>query len=174
MEGVHHRHLVKEARENIRREITQNIEVAKKDEVSVQDDADNMKVNIEKARLLRDKPNDFKQNKMHFNFSWDSFNDSAWRAARDSGALTFMPTAEVQLYADSYNQQDIVNQQAVAIFSSQTDGAAPLFMEKDPKEMHSEDSRALMHDSALSYIRLHTLKQLIEGLDKNYADTLKK
>ena len=174
LEGVHHRHLVKQARENIRREITQNMEAAKKDEVSVQTNAANMKLNIEKARSLRDNPHALEHSQMSFSLTWDTFNDSAWRAARDSGALALMPTAEVQSYADSYEQQDIVTRAAVTIFTEETDSVAPLFMEKHTKDMRPEDIHQLMRDSALSYIRLHTLKQLIEGLDKNYVDTLKK
>ena len=50
VEALHHRHLVREARANIRTELQQNEAQAKTNIGNVQDNADNMKSNIEKAR----------------------------------------------------------------------------------------------------------------------------
>jgi hypothetical protein len=96
VEGLHHRHIVREARENIRREIAQNEAATKQNIDSVQANADNMQANIEKTRQLRANRHALDHNEMHFSFAWSSFNDSAWRSARDTGALIYMPTAEVQ------------------------------------------------------------------------------
>lgn len=172
IEGIHHRHIVREARENIRHEIEVNKSKVEKNEISVQSNADNMKGNIDKARALRDKSG--KIEPMRFSFTWDSFDDSAWRAARDSGALGLMPIGEVQSYADAYGEQDIVNRAAVTIFTNETDGVAPTLMEKNPQDIRPEDVHELMRDCALSLIHLTTLKQLIHQLGKNYADVLPK
>jgi hypothetical protein len=172
VEALHHRHLVREARENIRLEISQNETAARQNLASVQTDADKMKANIEKARQLRANSHALDHASMQFAFEWSSFNDSAWRSARDTGALAYMPTAEVQRYADSYNQQDIVNQQAVAIFTLQSELAAPLFMEEHASDLRPEEIQTLMRECAITELRLTTLKQLMDELNKNYADTL--
>ncbi len=174
VEALHHRHIVREARENIRREIELNEAEAKQNIGYVQTNADSMKTNVEKARQLRANPHALDHGNMQFSFTWSSFNDSAWRSARDTGALTYMPTAEVQQYADSYNQQDIVNQQAVAIFTHESELSAPFFMEKDPSHLRPEEIQSLMRECAVTELRLRSLRQLIEELDKNYAETLAK
>ena len=173
VEALHHRHIVREARENIRQEIEQNETLARENETSVQANAENMKTNMQKARDLRANSHALDHNEMHFNFSWSGFKQSAWLSARDSGALTYMPTAEVQKYADNYVQQEIVSREAVAIFTQQSQIAAPLFMEKGPSDMRPEDIQKLMRDSAETYLRLITLKQIIQQLDKSYAATLR-
>jgi hypothetical protein len=174
VEALHHRHLVREARENIRVEIRQNEEAAKQNIGYVQTDADSMKSNIEKARQLRANPHALDHGNMQFTFTWSSFNDSAWRSARDTGALSYMPTAEVQRYADTYNQQSIVNQEAVAIFTHQSELAAPFSMEEQVSDFRPEEIQTLMRESAVTELRLRTLKQIMEELEKEYADTLAK
>jgi hypothetical protein len=172
--ALHHRHLVREARENIRTELRQNVAEAKKDVGYVQDNADNMKSNIEKARQLRSNSHALEHGEMHFTFTWSSFNDSAWRSARDTGALAYMPSTEVQRYADAYNQQDIVDRQAVDIFTHQSELLAPFVIESDPTDFRPEEIQTFMRESAITELRLITLKQLIVNLGKDYADTLAK
>ena len=174
VEALHHRHIVHEARENIRHEIELNEAEAKQNVGYVRTNADDMKTNVEKARQLRANPHALDHGNMQFSFTWSSFDDSAWRSARDTGALAYMPTAEVQQYADSYNQQDIVNEQAVAIFTHESELSAPFFMEKDPSDFRPEEIQSLMRECAVTELRLKTLQQLIEELGKNYADTLAK
>ena len=174
VEALHHRHLVREARENIRLEIKQNEDDAKQNIGYAQTDADSMKSNIAKTRQLRANPHALDHGNMQFTFTWSSFNDSAWRSARDTGALAYMPTAEVQRYADTYNQQEIVNQEAVAIFTHQSELAAPFFMEEHVSDFRPEEVQSLMRECAVTELRLMTLKQILEELDKDYADTLAK
>ncbi|SNS30839.1 hypothetical protein SAMN05421770_101432 [Granulicella rosea] len=180
VEWMHHRHLVAEARENIHHELEQNSTEAKANTVNVQADADNMKVNMQKARAYLGDSHALDNNEMHFTFKWSSFNDSAWRSARDTGALTYMPTEEVQSYADAYNQQELVDTEAVKIFTAQVELAAPLVAANEPgkkdslSRMSQPDAHELMIGSARMCLRLMTLKQLIEQLDKEYATTLHK
>jgi hypothetical protein len=170
VENLHHRHIVREARENIHREIAQNEAATKSNLDAVQSDADNLQTNIEKTRQLRADRHALDHDKMHFGFQWSSFNDSAWRSAHDTGALIYMSTAEVQQYADAYYQQDIVNQQAVAIFTHQSELVAPFFMEKQSSDFTPEEVQSLLRECALTQLRLMTLKQLIEGQEKAYAN----
>ena len=173
VEWLHHRHIVHQSRENIRRELAENRRSAHADLDHLQANADNMKSNMERARSFRDHPGVSLQGEMHFTFTWDSFSNSAWRAARDSGALVYMPIEEVQRYDDVYEQQDIVDKQAVDIFTHQSEEAAPLVMEADQKGLTREQAQALMKDCATTYLRLTTVKQITQQLDAMYAKALR-
>ena len=173
VEWFHHRHLVREARENIREEIRQNEGETHKDIAAVQANADNMTRNMKMAGLLLHDPHALDNKEMHFTFAWSSFNASAWRSAQATGAVTYMPVAEVQQYADIYNQQEIVQQQAVAIFTRQAEIAAPLNMYDNGSALPPADVHALMLDSAQAAMRLNVLRQLIENLEREYQDALK-
>jgi hypothetical protein len=174
VENLHHRHIVEVARQNIRHEITENNARGAKDIASIKVNSDNVKGNMKRVRDLRTNKHALDNGEMHFDFSWDSFQESAWLSARDSGALTYMPASEVQSYADLYNQQELVEKRATSIFIQETQLLADLVMEQDPADLSPEDVHALLHGAAITYIDLFTLNQLIEQLDKSYTDTLKK
>lgn len=174
VEGMHHREIVKTARENIRHEIEENAAEAKKDIAYVQADADAMQADLAKARALRENRHALDHNEMHFTFEWSGFGDSAWRSAREMGALSYMPASEVQVYADNYVQQDLVQAEAVTLFMHQSELAAPILMEGDPEKMTPEEVQELMHGTAVTYVHLLSLKELTEQLEKNYETTLRK
>ena len=173
VEFFHHRHLVKEAHEQIRAEIEANEHKARMNMTSVQLDASNMKHNMELVHRSLADPHVFDHGEMHFNFAWSGFGSSAWRSARDTGALTFMPPAEVQLYSDLYTQQQIVSDNAVAIFTRQSDIFASILAYDGPDKLPPADAHTLMIDCATAAVRLDTLTQFIKGLDTEYQDALK-
>ena len=174
VEALHHREIVKQARENIRRELEQNEVQAREDAGYVEADYARMQSNLELERAMGKDRKASSHKTMQFTFNWDGFSDSAWRSARDSGALTYMPTDEVQLYSDNYIQGEIVNQQAMEIFTRQADMLGPLLMEKDPSEMEAADVHELMRNTSVTCVRLTELQQLIEQLDAQYKRTLHK
>ncbi len=133
-----------------------------------------MQANLEKARVLESDPHALDHDAMHISFRFTSFNDSAWRSARDTGALTYMPTVEVQKYADVYNEQEIVTQQAIAISTHLSDLAAPLYMEKAISDLPPADVHELLRACSATELHLDTLKQLVERLEQDYANTLAK
>ena len=172
VEMTHHHSLVVEARANIRHELEDNQKATVKDIQSVQEDEARFRKNLETERILRVKPN------MHglsiqATFSWDSTYDSAWRTARDTGALAYMPYAEVQGYADVYGQQEIANSVAVQLFRQQTEAVAPVFTGTDPSKMAQEEMARMLHDTATVYVDLQTLSQILTQLRDQYGDTLK-
>lgn len=172
VEWIHHRHIVHVARENIRHEMQTNRREASIDLRSVQADADNMQQNIVKGRALRLDRHALDHSHVNSELSWSSFDEAAWDSARNSGALTFMPPEEVQRYSDVYHEQEIVNQSAISIFTSQIEIAAPLLMEEKSSDLSAEDIHTLLRDSATSEIRLTLLHQLIQQLDQQYAAAL--
>ena len=170
---VHHRHLLREARENIRQEIEDNHKAAQKDIVSVQKDIDITNVDIDTVRKMRADPKNFKGS-LSYSIQFSSLSDAAWNSARDTGALSFMPYKEVQGYADIYENQKMVNDQVVEIFHRQTLALTPAFMEKSFDKIPVNQTEALLHDTAATLIDLTTLKQIVQALDTQYVAELKK
>ena len=172
VELLHHRHIVREARENIRREIEVNQKQTVEDIGYVKADAARMKTNVAAlGELLKDPK---RHSSMSFQFTWSSFNDSAWRSARDSGALIYMPVTEVQAYADCYAQQELVNKQAVEVFTHQAELTAPLMLSDADQPSDLADLQTVRHETAIAYVRLVGLGQLIDELQSEYAETLRK
>jgi uncharacterized protein (DUF952 family) len=133
-----------------------------------------MKTNVDKARALRANPHALDHNsEFKSEYSWTSFNDSAWTSARDSGALTYMPVEEVQRYDDLYETQRMMNADASESFTRQIELVAPFIMEDGPTNIKPEDLHQLLRDSATAYLRLATLHQILEALKKQYAETLR-
>ena len=171
VEMAHHHSLVVEARANIRRELDDNQKATEKDVRSVQEDEARFRKNLDTERALRDNPN--MHGTIQATFNWNSTYDSAWRTARDTGALAYMPYAEVQRYADVYGQQEIANTTAVQLFRQQTEAIAPVFSGSDFSKMPKEEWNRLLHDSATVYVDLQTLRQILTQLRDQYGDVLK-
>ena len=171
VEWGHHRAVVREARENIRREIEDNKKASTADIENLQKDEALFKTNLSAERTLRDNP------KAHgltigSSFSWSSTSDSAWRTARETGALAYMPYAEVQRYADVYNQQEVANSSAIQLFRQQVEAVAPVFSEDNPSKLSKEEFTRLIHNSATVYIDLRTSGQIVSQLRDQYTTVL--
>ncbi len=172
VEWGHHRALVREARENIRREIEHNRETATEDSENLKKDVALFQANLSAERTLRDNRK-ARGLTISSSFSWNSTNDSAWRTARDTGALAYMPYGEVQRYADVYNQQAIVNNLAIQLFRQQSEAIAPVFSAEDPSSLEREEFTRLIHDTATAYIDAVTLGQTLTQLRDQYTTALK-
>jgi hypothetical protein len=173
VEYVHHRHLVREARENIHQEIADNHKAARDDLGLLQQNLDRTSANIDTIHKMRDNPKDFKGS-LTFTMQFDSFNDAAWESARDTGALGFMPYKEVQEYADLYRSQKMADDQATEALHRETQAMAPVMMEKDFEKLPTNQWDNMLHDTAATLIDLQTLKQFVQQLDAHYAENLKK
>ena len=174
LEAMHHRHLVREARENIQQELKQNEALAVDDARFIQANADNMKHNAGLAHAFLSDPRALDGQHMSFTFTWNGLSDSAWRSARDSGALTFMPLGEVQKYSDIYTQQEIVDREAVDVFTHQPELAGGMMFLDGPGKMTAEETRTLLAGTERTYYRLLTLKDLVEELHDMTAKELKR
>jgi len=173
VEYFHHRTLAHEAREAIRREMSANRKEAAKDLNQLTREIADMQTNAGIARTLRDDPHTALPKHMAFEFDWSSLDDAAWTTSHDSLALTYLPTAEVQYYTDIYNQQKLVNDYAVATFTRQIEAAGPLAV-AGPEKLKPEEVATLVHETSVVAIKLSTLRQLIQQLDQQYADALKR
>jgi hypothetical protein len=168
VEWLHHRHIVREARENIRLEIELNHTTTQHDLNLLQQDIDRTHANIDAIHSLRAHPKKF-DGSINFTMDFTSLDSAAWLSARDTGALGFMPYSEVQRDAGLYEQQRLVNEHATEILHRQTLAMAPVFMENDFTDLPPNQIETLLHDTAATLIDLGTLQLIVRRLDSEYA-----
>lgn len=171
VESLHHRHLVREARENLRREIqinrnhyAENVQTIEKNRRQLARDLD----------LLRDlrsgKP--IEKNALAWGWDWNGYIDASWRTARDTGAVSYMSFDLTNAYSELYFQQDYVNAQALAIINDEPKSAAFLLIARDPSALSPSDIQSMLVSIAESDIKLATLQNLMKPLDEMYAKAL--
>ncbi len=171
VEYAHDRHLVSEARANIRQEIENNHQAAQQDLNYLEQDIDRTKANLLTARSLIANQKDFRGS-LNYTLEFNSPSDAAWTTARETGALGFMPYDEVQSYSDLYQEQKLVTDQAVQLFHTQTLAVAPMMMYADTAVIPPDQTEALLHDTTTTLIELTSLRQIIQQLDKQYVTKL--
>ncbi len=171
VEWAHHRSLVHEARANIRQEIEDNQKAANKNLASTDKNLQITRSDLATERRLQDQPKGF-HGSLNFTFSWDSPSDSAWLTARDTGALGYMPYAEVQRYADLYGEQAKVDSAQDGIYQDDARAYAPIAAGKDPDTMKPAEVQQMIDATALANAHLEFLKQTTTQLRDLYGKTL--
>ena len=171
VEYMHHRHIVAEARENIRTELESNHASAQKDIEYLSQNLKNVAANIKTLRDMETNPKGHHslENKMIF----ATMDDAAWRTARDTGALAYMPYDEVQRYSDIYTAQQEVDAKASAAADQEFLALTPVVVADGPENMNQADYDTMLHENGASLIELCTLKQYVQQLDGQYIDALK-
>jgi hypothetical protein len=172
VESLHHRHLVREARENLRREI----------QINRQRYAENVR-NLEKNRqqLARDIDllQDLRAGKtidkaaLGWGWGWNGFIDASWKTARETGAVSYMSFDLINAYTEIYLQQDYVNTQAAATVIDEPKSAAFLRIAKEPSALSPGDIQSMLINLAESDIKLATLQSLMGSLDQMYTEAMK-
>jgi len=172
VEHIHNRHLVTEARANIREELQINHEATQDDVKRVQLTIDGIQANINTIRRLQTNPKDF-HGSITNTMSFDSLNDAAWRTARDTGALSFMPYKEIQRYSDLYMLEDLVNKKAISAGEQSFHAQIPTLMGYDITNIPPAELNQMLRDNAAAEIDLFTLKQYLVLLDQQLVTELK-
>lgn len=172
VEHLHNRHLVREARTNIREELQINHEATQKDINLVQQNIDTIRANIKTIHLLDSHPKTFHATLTN-SMSFDSLNDAAWRTARDTGALSFMPYNEVQRYSDIYMLEGLVNEKAISLGDENFHAQIPTLMGYDITSIPDDQRVQMLRDNAAAEIDLIVLKQYLIALDQQYVGELK-
>jgi hypothetical protein len=171
VQSLHHRHMVKEARANLRREIVENQKLYTENLRNVQTELVRLEQNIEQLRDLRagKTPEHFD---LEWDFRWNGFVESAWMSARDIGAVGYMQPEVIEEYSGLYRQQTFVNDAGVSIFFDQAKAAAPLLIaknRKDPKELLPGDIQAMLMSAGELEGRVKTLQATMKSLDIDYT-----
>jgi hypothetical protein len=168
LEGVlewrHHRAMVREARENIRREITGNLENVQKllaDQERAEREIADMLAFIDAPPGSRPKP-------AGFFMPLKLISAASWNSAQVTGAVTYMSFDEVQGYAAVYDLQQhfgLIQQQLLR--DSILIGSAPNLDKPDPGAL--ESWREKIKIGRASY---HAELQFAESLVQIYLRTL--
>jgi hypothetical protein len=175
VESMHHRHMVKDARANLRREIAENQRLYTQNLRSLQAKLVQLQQDIDQLRELRagKTPEHFD---VQWSFDWNGFVNSAWTSARDIGAVGYMQPEVVEEYSGLYRQQTFVNEAGVSILLDQAKAAAPLLLAKngkDPKELLPGDIQAMLLSAAEFEGRVKTLQLMMKTLDDDYTALLR-
>lgn len=174
VEALHYRHLVSEARANLRREISENHELYRQNLQNLEADRELLAHDIEQLREVRaGKPPEHLD--LHWAFSWSSYVDSAWQSARDIGAVPHMRSEMIEAYSQTYNQQKFVNELGAGVLFDQAKAAAPMVFAKDhsnPKELLPGDIQTLMLSAAELSGRIVTIELMMKDLDEGYSSLL--
>ena len=169
VEALHHRHLLHQAREQLRREMAGNRKTLKRDLHLLEVAGRDSRYNIDLLSThSRETPG-----ALRFGWSWNGMQSSAWTTARETGALALMPYDEVQMFALVYGQQDVVNAEATQHIHHYAESLAPI-------ERHGElqtvavaalspaEREQLVNSFAESMTEVEELRDLLTSLDRLY------
>jgi hypothetical protein len=168
VEAMHHRHLVRDARANLRREIAKNQLEYTANVRRLQDNRIQLKRDIDELRQLR-AGKSIDRNNLTWSWQWNSYSNAAWRAARDSGAITFMDPDLISEYSWIYFQQDYINTTALGIVTEETKTAAALQIALDPANLTPAQIDALLLKTAELDLSIGSLQTTMKSLEHMYS-----
>jgi hypothetical protein len=174
VEYIHHRHIVAEARENIHQEVEDNHKAMQQDLGYIATALQAQHANIETIHRFEDPHASTDHYHLDYAISFNQPDDAAWNSARDTGALTFMPYKQVQEYSGLYATQALVNGHMIEIIHREELALAPVYMYSKLKDMSADAKRTMLQNSAELLVEIDSLQQIIQELDQQYVDELKK
>jgi hypothetical protein len=172
VESLHHRHLVSEARENLRREVQINRHHYAENVQSLEKNRRQLSHDIDQLRDLRSGKS-IEKSALVWGWEWNGYIDASWKTARDTGAVSYMSFDLINAYAEIYFQQDYVNTQALAIVYDEPKSAAFLQVAKDPSALSPVDIQSMLLSLAETDIKLAALQDVMKPLDKMYTKAMK-
>ena len=171
VEYLHHKELVHQARENLREELKTNDEAARFDITQIDPNIARVKHNI--AALQKIEADPASSPEMSYQMNSAVLDETAWRTARDTGALGYMPYQEVQDFASVYGLQDRLNADLVAVFKRESESLGPVISADDYRSVSKQDLEFAVRENGIALVELYNLKQLLQGLHVAYQKKLK-
>lgn len=173
IEYAHHKHLVREARENIRAEMEHNHDAVQGDLKDLKDEMGRTQKAIDTIHAFQKNPGGHGSIEYHWGLNAPS--DVAWRTARDTGALAYMPYGEVQDYASVYGLQTFVIEKLQQVQFREAESLAPLMAQTDDfKSMSPDDFKTMLTAEATNYLDLQTIASYMKAMDNEYQLQMKK
>ncbi len=171
IESVHHRHLVRDAHSNLRHEIEANHALYARNLLEIEQNRQRLMRDLDQLRQLRD--GKVPENPdLSWNWLWDSYKESAWNTARDSGAVPYMNTDWIRIYSSVYSQQQYINSTALSILGEETRAAAALEVAGAPSRLTAAQIEALLIKSAEIDLSFAKLQTTMKALDEWYGEAL--
>ncbi len=173
VDTLRHRHLVSEAEQNIRQEIENNHRQIAADLQSIQADRRRMQANMNALRALRRDPN-AKNVETSLLWSSSSPSDSAWKAARDTRAISFMSYNSIQSHEKLYGQQLLVKDEMDLLIHNQARALVSMGIEATFRDAAPSEIDEALHRCAEVSVQLDRLETLVRALDSSYQQALER
>jgi hypothetical protein len=172
IESIHHRHLVRDAHNGLQQEIQANHALYATNLRRLEENRVQLQRDIDQLRQLRDgKIPDHAD--LSWNWKWDSYTETAWNTARDSGAVPYMDTDRISIYSATYAQQRYINATALSILDEETKAGASLRVAGAPSELTAAETEALLIKSAELDQSFSQLETTMSSLDHFYTEASK-
>lgn len=173
VESMHHRHLVRDAHQNLRSEIGKNHELYAKNARELQRNRVQLAHDLEQLRTLRDgKP--LSDPKLGWTVDWNGYGDAAWKTAQASGAVPHMDSRSISDYTWLYGQQEYVMSMALALVNEESRVNAVLVVAQEPSKLIPAEVESLLIRTAEIDQEASTLETWMKALDDMYAQALSK
>lgn len=167
VDWVHHRQIVHEARSNIRREVNENRQKIRENLGYVRTSLTKVNANISTLHLIL--AGRFQHGSLSNGVDFDTFDETAWQTARDTGALSYMPYDEAQRYSGLYSTIDYANGRMLTLVDSQFGAMAPAEMGYDFARLPPDEVKSMLRANADAKVKLETFTQMLAELDAQLA-----
>jgi hypothetical protein len=173
VEFVHHRHVVEQARANLRAEMRENKatlddnlpQLKKNEELLEASLADLQKLKADRKAKTRD---------INLNLNFFSLSDTSWRTAEATGALALMNYEQANEWAGYYDVQTMLNRLVFSLEDTWLDMTAAFNpLGSDPAKMDDRQLEEVQRRVQLSLGRLLAVENIGRSLDELYAKKLK-
>jgi hypothetical protein len=168
---LHHRHLVRDAEYNLRREIAASRARYVVNARWVQENREQLERDTQQLRDMRKGKQPLPVN-LHWEWQWNSFSGISWRTAHDSGAVSYMDPERIASYSMIYLQQDYINSTALAIVGEETKVGAGLEAAEDPSNLSAPEIQTLLQKTAEIDLGLRNLQGTMQSLQAMYDQEL--
>jgi hypothetical protein len=173
VESMHHRHLVRDARENLRSEIEQNHQLYAKNARELELNRIQLAHNLAQLRELRD-GKQLPNTKLSWTLDYNGYGDAAWMTAKESGAVPYMVSRSISDYTWLYAQQGYVNGMALTLLNEESRVNAVLDVAQEPSRLIPAEIESLLIKTAEIDREASTLETWMKALDDMYARALSK
>jgi hypothetical protein len=173
VESMHHRHLVRDARENLRSEIEQNHQLYAKNARELELNRIQLAHDLAQLRELRD-GKQLPNTKLSWTLDYNGYGDAAWMTAKESGAVPYMVSRSISDYTWLYAQQGYVNGMALTLLNEESRVNAVLDVAQEPSRLIPAEIESLLIKTAEIDREASTLETWMKALDDMYARALSK
>lgn len=173
VESMHHRHLVREARVNLRSEIDINHQFYAKNVRELQLNRIQLTHDLDQLRVLRG-GKQLSDPKLSWTFNWNGYGDAAWKTAKESGAVPYMDSRSISDYTWLYGQQEYVMSMALTLQNEESRVNAVLVVAQEPSKLNPAEIENLLIRTAEIDLGASRLETWMKALDDMYAKALTK
>jgi hypothetical protein len=173
VESMHHRHLVREARVNLRSEVENNHQLYAKNAAELQRNRIELAHDLEQLRALRD-GKQLSNPKLSWTLDWSGYGDAAWKTAKESGAVPYMDSRSISDYTWLYSQQEYVTSMALTLLNEESRVNAVLVVAQEPSKLIPTEIESLMIRTAEIDLEASVLQTWMKALDDMYERALSK